>query len=70
MVLREKDGEFQNARDTSRSFPFVLGQPGNLSPAYDYFTSLIHDTLQTKPWDSVEKIPIGFDLSGRERVGK
>ncbi|MGD9616018.1 MAG: hypothetical protein AB7H90_00265 [Alphaproteobacteria bacterium] len=45
-----------------QGFRIAPGSPADMLPLFDHMVAMVKRLLAAKPWDGVEKLPIGFEL--------
>jgi hypothetical protein len=65
--LRDTECNFQNARETTKTFPFKFTNNILVGPpdAYAYLAGILDTIFRTKPGEPPVSQPIGFDLGSR-----
>jgi hypothetical protein len=48
--------------DGFQAFRIAPDSPGDMLPLFDHMTAMVKRLLAAKPWEGVEKLPIGFEL--------
>jgi hypothetical protein len=48
--------------DGFQNFRIIPDHPGDMLPLFDYMVGMVKRLLAAKPWEGVEKLPIGFEL--------